>query len=288
MRARVGRGRSGGGSGARGGEGGRGGKVGGGGGGGGAGKSVNRARFPEHQLASMTTRRERRAIGARVGRRRGRTCRAAWGCCVGPPRTMSAAVWPPPHLGAALAAGAVGGGVLGAAAAAAARSPHAFPGADATGAATGRVRAGAPRSGRRRRASTRPSAREGRVCSRPCAAALCLLRRARGGAGGEARAGGEVSGEALFGDDETAPTRPMRARGRERRDPRARAHPSCRRAFARAYPQRASRVRSICPRAPEAWGPPAMGGAGEVGSAARDGTAGRIDLSLASVHEGQP
>ena len=85
----------------------------------------------------MTTRRERRAIGARVGRRRGRTCRAAWGCCVGPPRTMSAAVWPPPHLGAALAAGAVGGGVLGAAAAAAARSPHAFPGADATGAATG-------------------------------------------------------------------------------------------------------------------------------------------------------
>ena len=52
----------------------------------------------------------------------------------------------------------------------------------------GRARAGAPRSGLR--ASTRPSAREGRVCSPLCAAALCLLRRARGGAGREARGGG--------------------------------------------------------------------------------------------------
>ena len=46
-----------------------------------------------------------------------RTCLAG-AACMGPPRTMSAAVWPPPHFGGAVGAavGAVGGGVPGPAA----------------------------------------------------------------------------------------------------------------------------------------------------------------------------
>jgi hypothetical protein len=192
-------------------------------------------------------------------------------------------------LGAALAAGAVGGGVLGAAAAAAARSPHAFPGADATGAATG----AGPRGG----AAVWPpppgfdppfgAGRTGLLTPLCCCSLPPETGAGWGGRGG-AR-GGEVSGEALFGDDETAPTRPMRARGRERRDPRAKSAPVLPSRFcSRLSPARFSRPFDLPSRARGLGAScDGRGGGGRVSGARRDGGDDR-SLSLASVHEGQP
>ena len=122
----------------------------------GAGTGLNDG--TETSLVVKKARRWRAGVGIGGwgrGAAAGRTWRAGGGW-VGPPRTMSAAVVPPPHLGAAegAAVGWVGGGVGGAAAAAAALLLYSgWPdGSEAAGAGAGaRPPAAPPRAWDRRR-----------------------------------------------------------------------------------------------------------------------------------------